>query len=135
MPYVLISMSTPLIFSYYLNGLLEYLKNSNNKGIQIKYWNGETMELLALIALLFCLPTIPFSWQIPPQTFQKCLDDFDQYCKQYKLKSKCRATDKILGQLVFTASFLQQLVFSLKTICQLFLFTIWSKRTYISGSD
>ncbi len=49
---------SPLLFSYYLNDLLEHLKNNNNKGIQIHYQDGETMHFLALIAIMFADDTI-----------------------------------------------------------------------------
>ena len=52
------------------------------------------MDVLALIAILFADDTILLADS--PKSFKKCLDDFEKYCKQWKLTVNIDKTKVII---------------------------------------
>jgi hypothetical protein len=98
---------SPVLFSIYLNDLEEYL-NSNNAGIELKRKHGSIDVYLKIFVLLYADDTVIVSED--EKTFQNMLNDFHQYCKQWKLTINMQKTKIIIfgtsrpGNYMFTLS-------------------------------
>jgi hypothetical protein len=80
---------SPVLFSIYLNDLEEYL-NSNNAGIELKRNHGSIDVYLKIFVLLYADDTVMVSED--EKTFQNMLNDFHQYCNQWKLTINMQKT-------------------------------------------
>jgi hypothetical protein len=74
---------SPLMFSFFLNDILEHLESKGNTGLTLQYAEDEITYNLTILALLFADDTIILAKTV--HEFQKCLNDFDLYCKTWKL--------------------------------------------------
>lgn len=73
---------SPLLFSIYLNDLEDFLKEKNNTGITLNNFTQDILPMLSICLLLYADDTILLSED--PVSFQKCIDDFTDYCRQWK---------------------------------------------------
>ena len=74
---------SPILFSLYLNDLEAFLTEKQNTGIDLSTLTDELTPLLKLMLLLYADDTIIISDNAA--ALQKCLDDFMQYCNNWKL--------------------------------------------------
>lgn len=81
---------SPLMFSLFLNDLLEHLESKGNTGLTLQYAEDEITYNLTILALLFADDTIILAKTA--HEFQKCLNDFDLYCKTWKLQINTQKT-------------------------------------------
>lgn len=79
---------SPILFSLFLNDIEEYLETKNNNGIQFQ--NLDINIIIKIIVLLYADDTILLTDN--PKNLQKCLDDFVNYCKTWKLKVNIEKT-------------------------------------------
>ena len=85
---------SPLLFSFYLNDLNNYLSNSQNEGVTVNYSDEDSTLYLQILVMLFADDTIILAQS--PESFQKSLDDFQDYCTQWKLKINTTKTKVII---------------------------------------
>lgn len=75
---------SPLLFSIFLNDLINYLTSNGNRGVQIEYVTETLINILCIVVLLFADDTVLISRTA--EDLQKCLNDFQNYCQTWKLK-------------------------------------------------
>ena len=75
---------SPVLFSLFLNDLEEFLAAKHNTGIVIDNQTDDMFTFLKIIILLHADDTVILSDDA--MSFQKCLDDFNEYCQIWKLK-------------------------------------------------
>jgi len=75
---------SPLLFSFYLNDLLNYLNSRGNNGVKIEYQTDELVTYFNIVVLLFADDTVLLSNSAVE--FQKCLDDFNVYSNLWSLE-------------------------------------------------
>ena len=72
-----------VLFSLFLNDLDAYLSHKNNAGVVIDIENEDFYIYLKIIILLYTDDTVILARD--PDSLQKCLNDFYDYCKEWKL--------------------------------------------------
>ena len=72
---------SPILFSYYLNDLQDFLSSQNNEGIKIEYLADNMIEYLKILVLLYADDTIILAKTA--DDFQKCLNDFSETKHKY----------------------------------------------------
>ena len=75
---------SPVIFSLFLNDLESFLVEKQNNGITVENHTEDISIFLKIIVLLYADDTVILVSD--PDSFQKCLDDFNDYCNDWKLK-------------------------------------------------
>ena len=81
---------SPLLFSIFLNDIECYLKDLGNRGLDFSTLHEEMTTMLKIIVLLYADDTILISDD--PAKFQKCLNDFANYCQMWKLNINTEKT-------------------------------------------
>ncbi|XP_053405613.1 uncharacterized protein LOC128558990 [Mercenaria mercenaria] len=74
---------SPLLFSLFLNDLEEYLDQKGNSGIKMQDNENDLVTWLKIIVLLYADDTVLVSDNA--DDLQKCLNDFNDYCKTWNL--------------------------------------------------
>ena len=74
---------SPVLFALFLNDLDNYLFQNGNNGITIDVNSDDYNSLIRIITLLYADDTIILAEDA--DSLQKALDDFAQYCKEWKL--------------------------------------------------
>ena len=75
---------SPDLFSLFLNDLESFLVEKQNNGITVENHTEDISIFLKIIVLLYADDTVILASD--PDSFQKCLDDFNDYCNDWKLK-------------------------------------------------
>ena len=75
---------SPVLFSLFLNDLETFLIDKHNSGIDLTSFTNEITPWLSIMVLLYADDTILISNDA--DKLQKSLDDFMDYCNQWKLK-------------------------------------------------
>jgi len=83
---------SPILFSYYLhvNDLQDFLSSKNNEGIKIENLADNMIKYLRILVLLYADDTIILAKTA--DDFQKCLNDFSEFCKIWKLNININKT-------------------------------------------
>ena len=75
---------SPILFSLFLNDIEDTLSQKGNNGIDVgNYMSENVMDPLKLLVLLYADDTILLAED--PDSLQKSLNDFTEYCKVWKL--------------------------------------------------
>jgi len=81
---------SPLLFSLYLYDLLTYLTDKQNTGVNLEFMENDIISYIHILVLLCADYTVIVSKSA--DEFQKCLNDFNQYCMEWKLKLNTNQT-------------------------------------------
>lgn len=81
---------SPILFSLFLNDVESYLSENNNNGIILNTFTNTMLPLLKLSLLLYADDTILIAED--KESLQKSLDDFERYCKHWKLNINVEKT-------------------------------------------
>jgi hypothetical protein len=84
---------SPILFSMYLNDLEEFLLLNNN-GVNLNFTDNDSLCLFKILVLLYADDTVLFAES--ESNFQKCLDSFHTYCKNWKLSINYSKTKVIV---------------------------------------
>ena len=76
---------SPILFSIFLNDLELNLQSRHNNGIEFEYDDDEVFHSIQMLVLLYADDTVIMADS--PESLQKCLDDFVQFCKTWRLNS------------------------------------------------
>ena len=85
---------SPVLFSLFLNDLEAYLSHKNNDGVTIDIENEDFYIYLKIIILLYADDTVILARD--PDSLQKCLNDFYDYCNEWKLDINTEKTKVII---------------------------------------
>jgi len=83
-----------MLFSFYLNDLHDYLTRAGNTDIDISCVQNDVTLYINILVLLFADDTILLAKSA--DDFQKCLNDFSQYCNMWKLNINLTKTKVIV---------------------------------------
>ena len=85
---------SPVLFSLYLNDLSEYLLSNHQSGITVM-GNYDNLEMyLRIIVLLYADDTVIVSGS--DKDLQNAIDDFNNYCQEWKLKVNISKTKVVI---------------------------------------
>ena len=87
---------SPILFSLFLNDLEEYLINKNNNGINLSEYTHDTelLPLLKILVLLYADDTVLLAND--HLSLQKSLNDFMEFCTQWKLEVNIEKTKVVI---------------------------------------
>ncbi|MES9880523.1 MAG: reverse transcriptase family protein [Sedimenticola sp.] len=75
---------SPVLFALFLNDLEDYLTLKMNDGIEIVHRGEDLFFYIRIVCLLYADDTVIIADD--PNAFQKCLNDFHDYCNKWKLR-------------------------------------------------
>ncbi len=82
------------MFALFLNDLESFLLGNENNGIEIRHRTEESFFLIKLLILLYADDTVIIAEDA--DSFQKCLNDFQVYCSEWKLNVNISKTKVIV---------------------------------------
>jgi len=87
---------SPILFSLFLNDLEQYLINKDNNGINLSEYTNDTdlLPLLKILVLLYADDTVLIAND--HLSLQKSLNDFMEFCTQWKLEVNMEKTKVII---------------------------------------
>ena len=85
---------SPMLFALYLNDLENFLLSGGVDTLNFDFFTGEFQIYLKLLILLYADDTIIFSDN--KENFQKCLNEFHDYCQMWKLNINFSKTEIII---------------------------------------
>ena len=85
---------SPILFALFLNDLETHLRSKGNTGITLQNTDDNIQILINMIALLYADDTVLISDD--PKKLQKCLDDFCDYCEEWKLNINVSKTKALI---------------------------------------
>ena len=85
---------SPVLFAMYLNDLESYLLSGGVETLDLELSTQEITVYLRLLLLLYADDTAIFSNN--KENFQKCLDEFNDYCSMWKLNINFIKTELVI---------------------------------------
>ena len=85
---------SPVLFAMYLNDLESYLLSGGVETLDLELSTQEMTDNLRLLLLLYADDTAIFSNN--KENFQKCLDEFNDYCSMWKLNINFTKTEIVI---------------------------------------
>ena len=85
---------SPVLFFIFLNDLETHLQSNGNSGIEMECCTDDLYFFTKLVVLLYADDTVLLADS--PGNLQKCLDDFVQYCNNWKLKINYEKTKIVI---------------------------------------
>ena len=85
---------SPVLFSIFLNDLETHLQSNGNSGIEMECCTEDLYFFTKLVVLLYADDTVLLADS--PENLQKYLDDFVQYCNNWKLKINYEKTKIVI---------------------------------------